>query len=92
MSLFRNVTIPKDSHLAFLAVSVQADFLEPHQPVTSQRSFAESQTRLPCQYQEEGDGKVVQVSWYKELPDGTKDQIITAHYTAGHTGTRKRLL
>ncbi|XP_028283098.1 nectin-4 isoform X2 [Parambassis ranga] len=71
--------------LFLIAVSVQADFLEPLQTRTSQRSFAESQTRLPCQYQEEEGEKVVQVTWYKELPDGTKDQIITAHFTDGHT-------
>ncbi|KAK7880660.1 hypothetical protein WMY93_032701 [Mugilogobius chulae] len=54
-------------------------------PRTSQRSMSDSQTRLPCRYQA-GDGeKVVQVTWYKGLPDGTKDQMITAHFTDGHT-------
>ncbi|XP_054870407.1 nectin-4-like isoform X1 [Amphiprion ocellaris] len=66
-------------------LSVQGDFVEPPEPDTSQVSLAESQTRLPCHYQEEDGEKVVQVTWYKELPDGTKDQIITGHFTDGHT-------
>ncbi|XP_070775307.1 nectin-4 isoform X2 [Enoplosus armatus] len=71
--------------LLLLAVRVQADFVEPPQLVTSLRSLAESQTRLPCHYQVEGGEKVVQVTWYKELTDGSKDQIITAHFMDGHT-------
>ncbi|XP_075953246.1 nectin-4 [Anarhichas minor] len=71
--------------LLLVAVCVQADFVEPSQPITSQRSFAESETRLPCHYQVEKGEKVVQVSWYKELHDGSKDQIITAHFEDGHT-------
>ncbi|XP_071777714.2 nectin-4 isoform X1 [Centroberyx gerrardi] len=67
------------------AVCVQAVFVEPPQPVTSLRSLAESETRLPCRYQVEAGQKVVQVTWYKELPDGTKEQMITAHYSEGHT-------
>lgn len=64
---------------------VQGDFVEPTQPVTSLRSFAESETRLPCHYQVEEGEKVVQVTWHKELPGGNKDQIITAHFVDGHT-------
>ncbi|XP_044076684.1 nectin-4 isoform X2 [Siniperca chuatsi] len=71
--------------LLVVAVCVQGDFLEPPQLVTSLRSLAESQTRLPCHYQVEEGQKVVQVTWYKELPDGSKDQIITAHFHDGHT-------
>ncbi|XP_026169770.1 nectin-4 isoform X2 [Mastacembelus armatus] len=72
--------------LLFLLVGwVQADFVEPPQPDTSLRSLAESQTRLPCHYKVEDGQKVVQVTWYKELPDGSKDQIITAHFMDGHT-------
>ncbi|XP_028987956.1 nectin-4-like isoform X2 [Betta splendens] len=67
------------------AVCVRGTFVEPLQPETSQRSLAESQTRLPCRYRVEEGEKVVQVSWYKELPDGSKDQIITAHFEDGHT-------
>ncbi|XP_034008875.1 nectin-4 isoform X1 [Trematomus bernacchii] len=75
-------------YLALLLLSVicvQGDFVEPPQPDTSLRSFAESETRLPCHYQVEGKQKVVQVTWYKDLPDGSKDQIITAHFVDGHT-------
>nr|XP_040026322.1 nectin-4 isoform X3 [Gasterosteus aculeatus aculeatus] len=71
--------------LLLLAACAQADFEEPPQPVSSLRSFAEGETRLPCRYRAEGEEKVVQVTWYKELPDGSKDQIITAHFTDGQT-------
>ncbi|XP_076004504.1 nectin-4 [Genypterus blacodes] len=72
--------------LLFLsAVCVRAVFVEPAQPVTSLRSLAESVTRLPCRYQVEQEQKVVQVTWHKLLQDGTKEQIITAHFTDGHT-------
>uniref|UniRef100_H3C5Y3 Nectin cell adhesion molecule 4b n=1 Tax=Tetraodon nigroviridis TaxID=99883 RepID=H3C5Y3_TETNG len=42
------------------------------------------ETRLPCHYQADEE-KVVQVTWLKEHADGTKEQIITAHFTDGHT-------
>ncbi|XP_063742462.1 nectin-4 isoform X2 [Eleginops maclovinus] len=71
--------------LLLCVVCVQADFVEPPQLATALRSFAESQTRLPCHYQVEEGEKVVQVTWYKDLPDGSKDQIITAHFVDGHT-------
>lgn len=70
--------------LFLMAVCVKSDFVEPPQPVTSQRSLAETQTRLPCHYQLEEGEKVIQVTWYKELRDGSKDQIVTAHFTEGH--------
>lgn len=65
---------------------VKGVFVEPPQPVTSQHSLADTETRLPCCYQVEDGEKVVQVTWFKELPDGSKDQIITAHFMDGHTG------
>ncbi|RVE61064.1 hypothetical protein OJAV_G00166870 [Oryzias javanicus] len=72
--------------LLFLTAScVQGDFVEPLEPVTFLRSLTESQTRLPCQYKEGEGQKVVQVSWQKELPGGNKEQVITAHFTDGHT-------
>ncbi|XP_053185555.1 nectin-4 isoform X2 [Scomber japonicus] len=71
--------------LFLVAISVNGDFVEPPEPVSSLRSLAESQTRLPCHYQVEEGQKVVQVTWYKELPDGSKEQIITAHFQDGHT-------
>lgn len=60
--------------------------MEPLEPVTSQHSLAEGETRLPCHYQVEEEEKVVQVTWLKEHADGTKEQIITAHFMDGHTG------
>lgn len=71
--------------LSVIAICVEGGFVEPANPVTTQRSVTETQTRLPCQYQVEGEEKVVQVTWYKELSDGSKDQIITAHFMDGHT-------
>ncbi|XP_076601830.1 nectin-4 isoform X2 [Chaetodon auriga] len=71
--------------LLLTAVGVHGVFVEPPQAVTSLRSLAESETRLPCHYQVEQGEKVVQVTWLKELPDGSKDQIITAHFVDGHT-------
>ncbi|KAM8727716.1 nectin-4 isoform 2-T2 [Acanthopagrus schlegelii] len=71
--------------LILVVVGVRGVFVEPPQPVTSLRSLAESETRLPCRYQVEDGEKVVQVTWFKELPGGGKDQIITAHFTDGHT-------
>lgn len=76
--------------LVSAVVGVQGAFVDPPQPVTSKRSLAESETRLPCRYQVEDGEKVVQVTWFKELPDGTKDQIITAHFKDGHTGRLQR--
>ncbi|CAB1448608.1 unnamed protein product [Pleuronectes platessa] len=80
MQCVRSLTL-----LLLLVVEVHGDFVEPPQPHTSLGSLAESQTRLPCRYQPVGGEKVVQVTWYKELADGSKDQIITAHFSEGHT-------
>ncbi|GAA6230571.1 nectin-4-like isoform X1 [Lates japonicus] len=71
--------------LFLIVVCVQSDFVEPPHPETSLRSLEESQTRLPCHYRVDDGQKVVQVTWYKELADGSKDQIITAHFTDGYT-------
>lgn len=49
-------------------------------------SLAEEDTVLPCRYRPDKDVQVVQVTWYKENSDGTKEQIITAHQTNGQTG------
>lgn len=49
------------------------------------RSLAEKETVLPCRYKPDADNKVVQVTWIKESPDGTKEQIITAHHIDGQT-------
>lgn len=70
--------------LLLTVVCVQAVFVEPPQPVTSIRSLGDSETRLPCKYQVLDGQQVVQVTWYKEFPDGRKEQIITAHFSDGH--------
>lgn len=80
-----------DTHIkwsiSFSAVSwVQGVFVEPSEPITSMRSLAEGETRLPCRYQAVEEEKVVQVTWFKEHANGTKEQIITAHFMDGHTG------
>lgn len=49
-------------------------------------TLADEETVLPCRYQPGVGVQVVQVTWYKEDSDGTKEQIITAHQTNGQTG------
>ena len=71
--------------LVVLVVS-ESGFVEPPEPVFAMLSLAEDKTRLPCRYVVEAGEKVVQVTWYKELSDGSKEQIITAHFSEGHTG------
>lgn len=64
---------------------IKGDFVDlpPNNPI---RSLAEEETVLPCRYQPSGDDVVVQVTWLKDKPDATKEQIITAHHTNGQTG------
>ncbi|KAF7658456.1 hypothetical protein LDENG_00012610 [Lucifuga dentata] len=64
--------------------AVKGDSVEPP-PVHFMRSMAEEETVLPCDYQLADGGVVVQVNWYKDKPDGTKEQIITAHHVDGQT-------
>ncbi|KAM9322130.1 nectin-4-like isoform 2-T2 [Pholidichthys leucotaenia] len=71
--------------LSLTVACVLGDFVEPLQPNTHLQSSAETQTRLPCHYQVVGEEKVIQVTWFKVLPDGIKDQIITAHFVDGQT-------
>lgn len=60
-------------------------FVDPSELHTSLRSTTDTQTRLPCRYQAGKEEKVVQVTWYKELPNREKDQMITAHFVDGYT-------
>lgn len=48
-------------------------------------SMAEDRTILPCQYKPSDGNVVVQVTWLQAKPDGTKEQIITAHHINGQT-------
>ncbi|KAM4565239.1 nectin-4-like [Fundulus diaphanus] len=51
----------------------------------SVNSVEEKETLLPCKYQPSGNS-VVQVTWFKVMPDGSKNQIILAHHKDGqHT-------
>ncbi|KAI4808159.1 hypothetical protein KUCAC02_000227 [Chaenocephalus aceratus] len=63
---------------------IQGDFVDPptEEPILS---LSEKETVLPCRYQLLPGDTVVQVTWYKEKPDATKDQIVTAHRTNGQT-------
>ncbi|GLD64050.1 nectin-4-like isoform X1 [Lates japonicus] len=63
---------------------IQGEFVD-LPPNGSIRSLAEEETVLPCHYQASGSDVVVQVTWYKEKSDGTKEQIILAHHTNGQT-------
>ncbi|KAM9335754.1 nectin-4 isoform 2-T2 [Symphorus nematophorus] len=62
----------------------QGDFVDlpPKDPL---RSMADEDTMLSCVYKPVKENVVVQVTWFKEKPDGTKEQIITAHHTNGQT-------
>lgn len=60
--------------------------MEPVQLESSLLSLSEKETRLPCHYRMSEEEKLVQVSWYKELPDGSKEQIVTAHFLDGQPG------
>ncbi|XP_042367845.1 LOW QUALITY PROTEIN: nectin-4 [Plectropomus leopardus] len=63
---------------------IQGDFLDlpPDKPILS---LAEEETVLPCRYKATTDETVVQITWFKEKPDGNRDQIITAHRSDGQT-------
>ncbi|CAN9509715.1 unnamed protein product [Ophioblennius macclurei] len=63
---------------------IRGDFLDPprEEPL---RSLAEDETVLPCRYKAMDGNVMVQVTWYKELSDGSKEQIITAHHDNGQT-------
>lgn len=51
------------------------------------RSLAEDETVLPCHYEPDAGVKVVQVTWFKKKGDDSKEQIMTAHWTNGQTGS-----
>ena len=70
--------------LCVVVAEIHGDFVD--SPPKSLRSLAEEDTFLPCQYQPTDDNKVVQVTWYRQLSDATKDQIITVHHKNGQTG------
>ncbi|XP_039996373.1 nectin-4 [Xiphias gladius] len=73
------------SVLRIFVTAIQGEFVE-LPPNAFVRSLAEDETVLPCRYKpSETNVVVVQVTWYKEKPDATKEQIITAHHINGQT-------
>ncbi|CAL8326563.1 unnamed protein product [Lota lota] len=56
-------------------------------PNHAMRTLAEEETVLPCRYRDDPGVKsvVVQVTWYKEAADGSREQIIAAHHKEGQT-------
>ncbi|KAM8898438.1 nectin-4-like isoform 2-T2 [Spinachia spinachia] len=69
--------------LWIFVTGIRGDFVDTSRanPILSR---AEEETVLACHYQPTNE-VVVQVTWYKEKPDGTKEQIITAHHVNGQT-------
>ncbi|KAM4557443.1 nectin-4 [Fundulus diaphanus] len=72
--------------LLLIAACVRGAFVEPLQPSTELLSYTDTQTRLPCHYKTVEGDSVVQVTWNKELPDGTKEPIIMNHFSEGLRG------
>uniref|UniRef100_A0A3P8TJH4 Ig-like domain-containing protein n=1 Tax=Amphiprion percula TaxID=161767 RepID=A0A3P8TJH4_AMPPE len=70
-------------HLSLLVI--HGKFVQPS-PNEALRSLAEKETILPCVYQPSKPNVVVQVTWYKEKPDTTREQIILAHHLDGYKG------
>uniref|UniRef100_A0A8C5H9Z8 Nectin-4-like n=1 Tax=Gouania willdenowi TaxID=441366 RepID=A0A8C5H9Z8_GOUWI len=70
---------------SFVRTGTRADFVGPSSEKLI-RSLSEDETILPCRYQPSEKGQVnVQVTWYKEKLDQSKEQIITAHHISGQT-------
>ncbi|KAL7842249.1 hypothetical protein SRHO_G00239380 [Serrasalmus rhombeus] len=68
--------------LTELIASVCGESVQPVVPV-GLRTFADEETRLPCEFKVQDESKVVQVTWSREQQDGVKEQIITKHMTEG---------
>uniref|UniRef100_A0AAR2LE74 Ig-like domain-containing protein n=1 Tax=Pygocentrus nattereri TaxID=42514 RepID=A0AAR2LE74_PYGNA len=62
-----------------LSTSVCGESVQP----VGLRTFADEETRLPCEFKVQDESKVVQVTWSREQQDGVKEQIITNHMTEG---------
>lgn len=69
--------------LWIFATAIHGDFIEPP-PEETLQSVADEETVLPCRYKPDGDDKVIQVTWFKNVGD-KKEQIITAHHDSGQT-------
>uniref|UniRef100_A0A4W4GFI7 Ig-like domain-containing protein n=1 Tax=Electrophorus electricus TaxID=8005 RepID=A0A4W4GFI7_ELEEL len=61
---------------------VCGEFIQPP-PSLALRSFADEDSRLPCQFKAQDEDSVVQVTWYRERRGGVREHIITKHMTEG---------
>lgn len=73
-------------HFLLPVTALQGNFVDVPSSDEPILALADEETVLPCHYQPEAGVQVVQVTWYKENSDDTKEQIITAHQTNGQTG------
>ncbi|GAA6074114.1 nectin-4 isoform X4, partial [Tachysurus ichikawai] len=65
-----------------LPACVCGEFLQPP-PSLTLLTFAEEETRLPCEFKPQDGEKVIQVTWSVEKSSNDKEQIITRHMTEG---------
>lgn len=49
---------------------------------------AEESVLLPCKFQPSNEEVVIQVIWTHIKPDGTEEQVMTAHHRDGQLGTK----
>ncbi|MCI4390861.1 hypothetical protein PGIGA_G00127800 [Pangasianodon gigas] len=68
--------------LTAVIACVCGEFVQPP-PSLALLSFAEEETRLPCEFKPQDGVRVVQVTWSTEKSNGVKEQIITRHMTEG---------
>ncbi|XP_035384386.1 nectin-4 isoform X2 [Electrophorus electricus] len=68
--------------LTRVIVCVCGEFIQPP-PSLALRSFADEDSRLPCQFKAQDEDSVVQVTWYRERRGGVREHIITKHMTEG---------
>lgn len=77
-------------YFTFVSVTVEQGQIQTvtvNQPLKlSLRSVEDQETTLPCRYEPIEGEVVVQVTWFKVHPDGSKEQMITAHFTDGVIG------
>ncbi|XP_017277590.1 nectin-4 isoform X2 [Kryptolebias marmoratus] len=68
------------------AVQGQTQAETVYQPLNvALRAVEDQETTLPCRHELKEGEVVVQVTWFKVTSDGSRDQIITAHFTDGQT-------
>lgn len=65
------------------------EFVKP--PSSTVYASAEENVVLPCKFLPSDSDVVIQVIWMHVKPDGTEEQIITAHHVDGQLGTKHLL-